>query len=118
MTRVLKALAPAILIVGLLACGGLRYSQMSPEAKDFHPKGILVLPAEATTFGEAKADIDRLFEEILKEKGWFTDVIGGEQIARRLSTDAELRQPVAEYLAKRRQGQLFRSGVERQDSAP
>lgn len=101
MTRVLKALAPAILIVGLLACGGLRYSQLSPEAKDFHPKGILVLPAEATAFGEAKADIDRLFEEVLKEKGWFTGIVGGEQIARRLSTDAELRQTVAEYLAKR-----------------
>jgi len=101
MTRALKALVPAILIVGLLGCGGLRYSQLSPEAKDFHPKRILVLPADATTFGEAKADIDRLFEEVLKEKEWFTDVVGGEQIARRLSTDAELRQIVTEYLVKR-----------------
>jgi hypothetical protein len=89
-----------ILLLGLLGCGGLRYSQLAPEAKDFHPQRIAVLPADTTAFPEAKASIDRVFAEVLAEKKWFTDIVGGEAIGRRLETDAELRQTVTEYLAK------------------
>ena len=91
-----------ILLLGLLGCGGLRYSQVAPEAKDFHPQRIAVLPADTTAFPEAKASIDRVFAEVLAEQKWFTDIVGGEAIGRRLETDAELRQTVTEYLAKLR----------------
>ena len=91
----------AILMMSVLGCGGLRYSQISPEAKDFHPRRIAVLPADTKTFPEAKGIIDRLFAEALSERKWFDDVTGGEAITRRMDTDAELRQAVAEYLAKR-----------------
>jgi hypothetical protein len=89
-------------LLGLLGCGGLRYSQAAPEAKNFHPQRIAVLPADTTTFPGAKGSIDRVFAEVLVERKWFTDVVGGEEIARRLGTDAELRQAVSEYLAKQR----------------
>jgi hypothetical protein len=88
------------LLLGLLGCGGLRYSQVSPEAKDFHPQRIAVLPAETTAFPEAKGHVDRIFAEVLNERKWFTDIVGGEMIGRRLETDAELRQAVTGYLAK------------------
>ena len=90
----------AILLLGLLGCGGLRYSQVAPEAKDFHPQRIAVLPADTTAFPEAKASIDRVFAEVLAERKWFTDIVGGEEIGRRLETDTEFRQTVTEYLAK------------------
>ena len=89
-----------IVLLGLLGCGGLRYSQVAPEAKDFHPQRIAVLPADTTAFPEAKASIDRVFAEVLAEQKWFTDIVGGEEVGRRLETDAELRQTVTEYLAK------------------
>lgn len=89
-----------ILLLGLLGCGGLRYSQVAPEAKDFHPQRIAVLPADTTAFPEARASIDRVFAEVLADQKWFTDIVGGEAIGRRLETDAELRQIVTEYLAK------------------
>ena len=89
-----------ILLLGLLGCGGLRYSQVAPEAKDFHPQRIAVLPADTTAFPEAKASIDRVFAEVLAERKWFTDIVGGEAIGRRLETDTEFRQTVTEYLAK------------------
>ena len=91
-----------IVLLGLLGCGGLRYSQVAPEAKGFHPQQIAVLPADTTTFPDAKASVDRVFAEVLVERKWFTDVVGGEEIGRRLETDAELRQTVSEYLAKLR----------------
>jgi hypothetical protein len=92
----------AILLIGLVGCGGLRYSQTAPEAKDFHPQRIAVLPADTTAFPEAKAVIDRLFAEVLAERQWFTRVSGGEEIGRRMESDRELQQAVAEYLAKER----------------
>lgn len=100
MTKKWEAAVLAFLLLSIPGCGGLRYSQVSPEAKDFHPRKIAVLPAEATTFPEAKEATDRLFAEVLNERGWFTSVVGGEAFGRRLETDAELRQATAEYLAK------------------
>jgi hypothetical protein len=88
------------LLLGVLGCGGLRYSKVSPEAKEFHPRGVAVLPADTTAFPEAKGSIDRIFAEVLGERKWFTDIVGGEEIGRRLETDPELRQAVTEYLAK------------------
>jgi hypothetical protein len=89
-----------ILLFGLLGCGGIRYSQVAPEAKDFHPQRIVVLPAEATAFPEAKGSVDRIFAEVLAETKWFASVVGGEEIARRMEGEAELRQAVTGYLAK------------------
>jgi hypothetical protein len=89
-----------VLLLGLLGCGGLRYSLVSPEAKDFHPQGIAVLPADSTAFPEAKGSVDRIFAEVLSERKWFADIVGGEAIGRRLEMDAELRQAVTGYLAK------------------
>ena len=100
MTKTWEATVLAVLLLSILSCGGLRYSQVSPEAKDFHPRRIAVLPAKATTFPEAKDVIDRLFAEVLSERGWFSSVVGGETFGRRLETDAELRQAAAEYLEK------------------
>ena len=102
MTKTRGTVILAILLLGLLGCGGLRYSQVAPEAKDFHPQRIAVLPADTTAFPEAKGSIDRVFAEVLAEQKWFTDIVGGEEIGRRLETDAELRQAVTEYLAKLR----------------
>lgn len=100
MMKAWGAAALAILLLGLFGCGGLRYSHVSPEAKDFHPRRIAVLPADAKTFPEAKGSIDSLISEALSERKWFAAVVGGEEIGRRLETDETLRQAVAEYLAK------------------
>ena len=90
----------AILCLGILGCGGLRYSEISPDARDFHPRRIVVLPADTTAFAEAKGVVDRLFTEALIERQWF-DVVGGEAVGRRLESDEAFRKVVAGYLAKR-----------------
>jgi hypothetical protein len=90
----------AILCLGILGCGGLRFSEISPDARDFHPRRIAVLPADTTAFADAKGVVDRLFAEALVERQWF-DVVGGEAIGRRLESDEAFRKAVAGYLAKR-----------------
>ena len=95
-----KSVITVILLLGVVGCGGLRYSEVSPEALDFHPKGIAILPADARTFAEAKGDIDRLFTEVLNGRKWFAQVVGGEAIGRRLASDEAFRQVVSDYQAK------------------
>ncbi len=102
MTNGTRAGIAAILLMWLMGCGGLRYSQVAPEAKDFHPQRIAVLPADTTAFPEAKGSIDRMFAEVLADRQWFARVTGGEEIGRRMANEAELRQAITEYLAKLR----------------
>ena len=91
----------AILCLGILGCGGLRFSEVSPDARDFHPRRIAVLPADTTAFAEAKGVVDRLFTEALIERQWFSDVVGGEAVTRRLESDEAFRKVVEGYLVKR-----------------
>jgi hypothetical protein len=100
MTKPWEMAILAVLLLSIPGCGGLRYSQVAPEAKDFHPLRIAILPADTTAFPEAKAAINRLVEEVLSERRWFTTVLGGEAIMRRLEVSAELRQTTSDYLAK------------------
>jgi len=95
-----KTVVTAVLLLGVVGCGGLRYSEVSPEARDFHPKGIAILPADARTFAEAKGDTDRLFNEVLNGRKWFSVVVGGEAIGRRMASDEAFRQVVTDYQAK------------------
>ena len=90
----------ALLFLGIPGCGGLRYSEVSPDAWDFHPQRIAVLPADTRVFAEAKGDVDRLFAEVLNEKKWFDVVVGGEAISRHMESDETFRQVVTNYLAK------------------
>ncbi|MCX5821458.1 MAG: hypothetical protein NT047_16365 [Deltaproteobacteria bacterium] len=100
MLKTWKTVLPIVLLLGILGCGGLRYSEVSPEARDFHPRRIAVLPADTKAFAGAKGDIDRLFAEVLSEREWFAEVVGGEAIGRRLESDEAFRQVVTDYLAK------------------
>ncbi|MHB8829527.1 MAG: hypothetical protein ACYC6Q_08385 [Syntrophales bacterium] len=96
----IQLFALIFLLTGLSACGGLRYSEVAPEAKDVHPRQILVLPADVAAFPEAAGIADRLFAEVLTERQWFEKVLGGEKIAEQLRKEEELRRTVSEYLAK------------------
>jgi hypothetical protein len=89
------------LITALSGCGGLRYSEISPDAANFHPRKIAILPADTAAFPEASGIVDRLFAETLAESRWCTNVVGGEKIAELLKKNAELRMAVSDYLTKR-----------------
>jgi len=95
-----KSLVLTILLLSLLGCGGVRYSYVAPEAKDYHPSRIALLPADVRLFPDAKDAVDRLFTKALTKKGWFPSVVGAEEIGHRMEADQELRQAVTGYLEK------------------
>lgn len=89
-----------LMLVVLQGCGGLRYSETSPDAKDFHPKTIGVLPVDAGTYGEAKGIADQVITGVLADTKWFTDVISTNAISSLIATDQEARKNITDYLAK------------------
>ncbi len=89
-----------LIIIIFFGCGGIRYSQVAPNAKDFHPKKIGVLPVDSGAFEESRGVIDQIIAGVLVNKGWFSDVVAPDTINNRMQSDDELRKTVADYLAK------------------
>ena len=82
------------------ACGGLRYSQVAPEAKDFHPKKVAILPADVGTYEEARGVVEQIFAGVLVDKKWFIDVVDAATIGNQLQSNEEYRRAVLDYLVK------------------
>jgi len=96
--------AVTILAAWLLAgCEGLRFVQTAEEAKDFRPKSIGVLPADVGIYRDARGKVDGIITEVLVGTKWYTTVIGGEEIRKRIEANEELRKSVDVYLAKLRE---------------
>ncbi|OPY90678.1 MAG: hypothetical protein A4E72_00536 [Syntrophus sp. PtaU1.Bin208] len=93
-------LLAAYLILILTACGGLRYSQVDPEAKNFHPKRIGALPVDVGPYEEARGIVDQIVGGVLMEKGWFVNVVSGDDITRQFQVNEELRKVTTDYAAK------------------
>jgi hypothetical protein len=101
MTGKVRAVSLAVLLALMLfGCGGLRYSQVAPEAKDFHPKTIGVLPVDVGTYEEARGVIDQIAAGVLVDKQWFTDVVAADTISNQIKSNDELQRVVFDYLSK------------------
>jgi hypothetical protein len=84
----------------LSACGGLRYSQVANEAKDFHPKKVAILPADVGTYEDARGIVEQIFAGVLVDKKWFMDVVDAATIGNQLQNNDEYRRAVLDYLVK------------------
>ena len=102
MTRKLFAICSLImLIISLSACGGLRFSQVSPEAKYFHPQKIAVFPVEiGGNSAEARGAVEKIVARVLADKKWFSGITDTESLNRELTSNEELRKTTADYLSK------------------
>lgn len=101
MKKKVWAFGVLVLFVALVCgCGGLRYSQISPEAKGFHPQSIGVLPVDVGTYEEARGIIDETIAGELVKRKWFQDVVAGDTLNRQIQANELLRKAVFEYVAK------------------
>jgi hypothetical protein len=89
-----------LLIITFFGCGGLRYSQVTPEAKDYHPKRVGVFPVDVGTYEEARGVIDEIIASVLVDKGWFANVVSADTISNRIQTNEELRKVYLDYISK------------------
>lgn len=100
-----KTMRLGLIIFTLLtisACGGLRYSQVAPEAKDFHPQRVAVLPADIGIYEEARGTVEQVFAGVIMEKKYCKDMVDAQTMTNKMEADAVLRTAVLDYLVKLR----------------
>jgi hypothetical protein len=97
----------------LSACGGLRYSQVAPEANNFHPKKVAILPADVGMYEEARGTVEQIFAGILVDKKWFMDVVDAATIGNQLQSNEAYRTAVLDYLVKLKTINTSDSGLSR-----
>ncbi|MFH1241288.1 MAG: hypothetical protein V1689_02895 [Pseudomonadota bacterium] len=86
-----------LLALPLCWCGGLRYSHVTAEGKDYLPKRVCLLPADVGPYEEARGGIiDEVVAGVVVKKGWFSDVIAGETMNRLFAFNEDLRKGVME----------------------
>ena len=89
----------ALLTLAFAGCGELRSAYVAPEANEFHPKTIVVLPVEVGVYAEAGGVIDTVIAGVLTDKAWFSAVVASDTLNQKLSS-GEIRKAVNDYLAK------------------
>ena len=92
-----------IFVLTTIACSGLRFSQLAPEAKDFHPQKVAVFPVEMLNYEEAKGSrgvVEQIVAGSLVEKKWFANIMDTESLNRQLLANEELNKAMTEYISK------------------
>src|SRR4030067_815423 len=94
----------SLVIVALLftitGCSGIKFSQLSPDAMDFHPKTIAVLPATVGEHESARDTIDTVVSRKLAESGWYDNVVDAVTIKNQIATSEELSGNIQSYIQK------------------
>ena len=89
-----------LLALAICGCSSLLYSRTAPEARDFHPQRIGVLPVDAGPYEEARGILDDLIAAELVKRKWFQSVIAGDAVRRGFESGDELKKAAFDYLAK------------------
>jgi hypothetical protein len=93
-----------ILVLSTVACGGLRFNLLAPEAMDFHPQRIAVFPIEVWNHKEAdsRTIIEEIVAGVLIKRKLFFSVTDAESLQKQTLASEELKKAKNEYLSKRR----------------
>ncbi len=95
-----RCVVVVLLSLMLFGCSGIRYSEVAPEAKDFHPRQIGVLPVDVGSYEDARGVIDRIVTDALIDKGWFTSVIAVDAITKKGPSGEDVSKVVSDYVVK------------------
>jgi len=88
-------------LLALAACGGgLRYSQLDPAAKEFHPRHLAVFPVDVGTYEEARDVADTILAGVVMEKKAFKEVTASDAMREMLKANEELRKTYQDYTLK------------------
>jgi hypothetical protein len=90
------------LLLGIMtftACTDLRFSKVTPEAKNFHPTKVGIVSIDIGCYEEAKGKIDRIIAEVLLDKEWFKSVETFDT-HKQFQSNGELSKFATNYFAK------------------
>ncbi|MBN1365728.1 MAG: hypothetical protein JW976_13045 [Syntrophaceae bacterium] len=102
-------------VLSVVACGGLHFNQLAPEALDFHPQRIAIFPIDVWNNKESdsRAVVEQIVAGTLIEKRLFINVTDVEDLQKQLLANEELRKAKDEYLSKLRLLNFYDSDLSR-----
>jgi hypothetical protein len=101
MEKMMAVILMSVFMFGLLGCaGGIDFSQVSPDAKDFHPRTIAVLPPIVGEFESSRDTVGDVISQQLRKSGRFDTVLGAETIKIKIAKSNELANDIADYYQK------------------
>ena len=90
----------ALVLAVLAGCEGLRYVQTLPEAKDFHPARVAVLPVEIGINKDAEDVADRIVTESVIRSKFFREVRTVSDVRKDMEANETLKKAVQDYVTK------------------
>jgi hypothetical protein len=91
----------AMLLIPMLGgCGGIRFSEVAPEAKDFHPQSIALISLDVGGYEDAREVVDGIIAGELARKNWFRAIVSAKKFQLLLQGSEDLRKAAVDYLAK------------------
>ena len=84
----------------LSGCAGVNFSQVNPEAKDFHPKTIAVMPATVGEYESSRDIIEQVISSSLLKTGYFENVVDSTSIKTQVAGSTELANDVSSFIQK------------------
>jgi len=99
--KIMRRYVVTVFLVLLISgCGGIRYSEIAPEAKDFHPRNIGVLPVDVGPCEDARGVIDLVVSDVLTDKGWFTGVVAADTMKKQILSSEDAGKVTLDYISK------------------
>ena len=89
-----------LLILMLGGCGGIRFSQIAPEAEGFHPQTLALLALDVVGVEESREALDRIIAGELSDERQFKSFLSYQMMQRLLQENEPLRKITTAYLAK------------------
>lgn len=99
----MKKILHAILFASMAfiaGCGGINFSQVSPEAKGFSPGTIAVLPATVGEHESSRSIIDDAVSRKLLQTGAFENIVDSASIKNQLAGSTELAASMEGYIQR------------------
>lgn len=89
-----------VLLLAIAGCGSINYLQLSPNANEFHPASIAILPATVGEFEVARDTIDTVMSRKMLETNLFENVVDNASIRVRMSSSSEFANDIGTYIQK------------------
>jgi hypothetical protein len=84
----------------LSGCAGVNFSQVSPEARDFHPRSIAVMPATVGEYESSRDVVEQVVSASLLKTGYFENVVDSTSVKTQVAGSAELANDVSSFIQK------------------
>jgi hypothetical protein len=89
-----------IMALGFGGCAKLNYSQLAPNADQFHPKSVAVLPVTVGSYQQAADVMNRVIPNTLENAKMFELVVDPVMVRNKMASDTTLQDTIVDYIAK------------------